>query len=654
MAVSSLRLARFSKVLLAIFLIWLISAKVPSLFFRVSLTVDQDQEDHDGGSYGQDNNQPKVIPEAPEAPPLPPPPPPPPEHHYRDDGLVEVNPEAPHPIFELIERAEEAWTKKLQTASTSLEEAVVEYKRRYKRKPPKGFDKWWEYVKLHDVQLPDEYDQIYHDLEPFWGMNPEDLQEIQKESEEKKDSYTLGKVAEQGVITVLRTSFEEGRDHLITGGENIIALLKDISKDLPPFRATFSPHDGPNRMSDYEVKDAALAAASVGEVLTRNGLPKAASLGWLSACSPTSRARNLPDMFVQKHNDHIRPDSPAPPIIDSPRFSYESHIEPAPSTPRTKLLIYDHVKTMDPCMHPTLFWKHGTFISHHSGPAPQTYMVPEFSACTTALHHNIRIPTPYGWIDDLLESDNPEWDKREDERLMWRGSDTGIWHGKDGRWKNSHRDWLVRWANEISGSVDVLYIGDNETSTDPVGPPHSMRRARLNPAMVDMGFAGAMQCEEETCAYMAEIYPPKKRMSPKESGNYKYVMDVDGNGWSGRFKRLMTSHALIFKATIYPEWYSDRVQPWLHYVPIQVDLSDLYDALIFFRGDPNGQGAHEDLAKKIASQGREWSRTFWRKEDLVAYFYRLILEYVRIMSPDREKMNYDGDGHESWDWQGRD
>ncbi|EEB89018.1 hypothetical protein MPER_12940 [Moniliophthora perniciosa FA553] len=258
MAVSSLRLARFSKILLAIFLIWLISAKVPSLFFRVSLTVDQ--ENHQGGSYSQDDSQPKVIPEAPEAPPPPPPPPPPPGHHYRDDGLVEVNPEAPHPIFELIKRAEEAWTTKLQTASTSLEEAVGEYKRRYKRKPPKGFDKWR--VGLHDVQLPDEYDQIYHDLEPFWGINPKDLQEFQNANEEKKDSYTLGKVAEQGVITVLRTSFEEGRDHLIRGGEDIVALLKDVSKDLPPFRATFSPHDGPNRLSDYEVKDAALVAAS--------------------------------------------------------------------------------------------------------------------------------------------------------------------------------------------------------------------------------------------------------------------------------------------------------------------------------------------------------------------------------------------------------
>jgi hypothetical protein len=71
--------------------------------------------------------------------------------------------------------------------------------------------------------------------------------------------------------------------------------------------------------------------------------------------------------------------------------------------------------------------------------------------------------------------------------------------------------------------------------------------------------------------------------------------------------------------------YTDRVAPWVHYVPIQVDLSDLWDALVFFRGDPAGSGAHEDMGKKIAKDGRKWSKTFWRKEDMVAYNFRYFM-----------------------------
>jgi hypothetical protein len=30
-----------------------------------------------------------------------------------------------------------------------------------------------------------------------------------------------------------------------------------------------------------------------------------------------------------------------------------------------------------------------------------------------------------------------------------------------------------------------------------------------------------------------------------------------------------------------PEWWTMRAQPWVHYVPIQLDYSDLHDALTF-------------------------------------------------------------------------
>jgi hypothetical protein len=65
------------------------------------------------------------------------------KHRYRPDGLLEVNEEGTHPIYELISRAEKEWEDKLQRSSKTLREAVDEYKRRYKRSPPKGFDAWY-------------------------------------------------------------------------------------------------------------------------------------------------------------------------------------------------------------------------------------------------------------------------------------------------------------------------------------------------------------------------------------------------------------------------------------------------------------------------------------------------------------------------------
>jgi len=48
----------------------------------------------------------------------------------------------PHPILTLIKRAEGEWSRKVARQSRTLKEAVEEYRRRYKRNPPAGFDKW--------------------------------------------------------------------------------------------------------------------------------------------------------------------------------------------------------------------------------------------------------------------------------------------------------------------------------------------------------------------------------------------------------------------------------------------------------------------------------------------------------------------------------
>lgn len=65
------------------------------------------------------------------------------DHVYRADGLLDVNPKGRHPIPELIERSEIQWKRKVERQSKSLKQAVNEYKRRYKRPPPRGFEIWY-------------------------------------------------------------------------------------------------------------------------------------------------------------------------------------------------------------------------------------------------------------------------------------------------------------------------------------------------------------------------------------------------------------------------------------------------------------------------------------------------------------------------------
>ncbi|KAK2462820.1 hypothetical protein APHAL10511_005211 [Amanita phalloides] len=562
------------------------------------------------------------------------------KHTYRPDGLLEVNPEGPHPIFKLIKDAEMAWEDKHRKASKTLEEAVKEYKRRYRRDPPRGFDHWWNYVQEHRVQLPDEYDQIHRDLEPFWGMDPRDLQHIQRDWEAHADSYTIGKDKIEDSIKLLNYTLpgnDKVRYDLAKGAFEIMELLEEVDRFLPPFRAVFSPHDNPNLFTDWELKQMALEAARNGKFIDINNPPPVKLDGWISACAPDSPA--------YKKSIDLNPSSPPPP----------------PQTSKT--FIHNHRLTMDPCNHPEILRLSGQFLSHNKGPVPHRMMIPQFSYCPTTLHHDIMPAMPINWVRDITpRSDDPEWDDKVDDRLHWRGRNTGIWHAHDTQWRMAQRIRLVDLAvKSYEQNISVLRARSDELSR--VGGPVKIKKGRYAPALFDVAFVdGPISCEDHMCHELQKIFEFRMPHDASMTGRYKYIMDVDGNGWSSRFKRLITSNSLIFKSTIYPEWFTDRIEPWVHYVPIQSDFSDLFDVLLFFRGEflnPDDTelaldsesdletaefnarwSNHEDLAKKIAKAGREWSLNYWRREDLTAYMFRLFLEYARVMSTDRDRNRF--------------
>lgn len=82
----------------------------------------------------------------------------------------------------------------------------------------------------------------------------------------------------------------------------------------------------------------------------------------------------------------------------------------------------------------------------------------------------------------------------------------------------------------------------------------------------------------------------------------KYLLDVDGevNAWSGLFWKLY-SNSVVFKVlSHYEQWYYDRLKPWIHYIPVRGDLSDLQEKFEWAL-------LNDDECRKIAMAGREFA-----------------------------------------------
>ncbi|KAF8516375.1 hypothetical protein JB92DRAFT_2910858 [Gautieria morchelliformis] len=47
----------------------------------------------------------------------------------------------------------------------------------------------------------------------------------------------------------------------------------------------------------------------------------------------------------------------------------------------------------------------------------------------------------------------------------------------------------------------------------------------------------------------------------------------------------MASGGLVFRPLVLSDWDSEHSVPWVHYVPVQPDLSDLPSLMAFLNGD---------------------------------------------------------------------
>ena len=83
---------------------------------------------------------------------------------------------------------------------------------------------------------------------------------------------------------------------------------------------------------------------------------------------------------------------------------------------------------------------------------------------------------------------------------------------------------------------------------------------------------------------------------------YRYVIDLDGDGCSGRLGKLLTSGAVVLKpwAAGYPFYYR-ALHKWEHYVPLRPDLSDLPERVRWLQ-------AHDAEAEAIGRRAAAFAR----------------------------------------------
>ncbi|BEJ14964.1 hypothetical protein CspHIS471_0407310 [Cutaneotrichosporon sp. HIS471] len=559
-----------------------------------------------------------------------------PEHGHRRrprtmtftrNGLATLNPlrrgapQPEHPFYELMERGEETWRLVRDRQSKNVDQAAREYKRRYGMDPPEGFDKWFAWAKERGVELVDEYDLMMRDILAHHALEPATfIARSQGLASTEKHAYQ---------INISRESVKLSGERANAGRPKKLATMIDSFRTaLPPnlnLALTGSDHDVSGVVLGKDQRKRAKELVSSGAHFTAEELRhyesprRTTAWGWFKACPLDSPA----NMLSGAENGETL----------------------------EKAFIHDHVATMDFCEFPNLKRLHGALQVDREDRSPSV-LKPWFVHSKLPGDASFLLPPLEGFVNltDKAIADIGKWEDKLDPRVHWRGGTTGGLPTQTD-WRDQHRYRLHLMFNGRKGNdsdweeaVSNVMLPDGRggyTRTD-------RHAAQLAKEYGDVKLSGKIiGCPNEAlCEEVKAEIETSPMLPANNTWMFRYMLDVDGNGWSERFHRLLSSASPVLKMTIFADWHMDRLIPWYHYIPIQADYSDLYDVLAFFIGPARQDGTidhehgHDYLGKKIGKAGQDFALQHWRWVDMQAYMYRLLLELHRLHQLDRAKASY--------------
>ncbi|KAF3397923.1 Beta-1,2-xylosyltransferase 1 [Penicillium rolfsii] len=554
-----------------------------------------------------------------------------------------------HPITGLMNEANARWQEYEDSRSTNFRQTVAKYRQTYGRHPPPGFKEWYQFARKKNVHNVDDFQQIIGDLRPFWALSPTEIRQM------------AARLQESPGIAGVRV-----RDHEVVSHsegwrvETLAAAVQKLAKYLPDMDIAMNTMDQPRVMVTYEdiqkylqVEESTRATppGAVDEFTQGSGdlynettgINEELDPGWQfvagkpymdfakESCSPESPARNA-NMTVE----------------DADKLFKSSYGD----------FISNFTGATDLCtVGPDLGDKHG-FLFAASSNTMSRKLLPVFGECKVSVNNDILFPANMYFMKDpryVYDSRHDfDWDDKSDS-LLWRGVTSGGTQVED-NWFRFHRQRFVHLANATEMDLEKVSILAKD-SQDHYKQIDNFSPSDFAETYFDVGFTEAWGCIPN-CSFYEGVWTYKEPKAFSEQFKAKYLVDIDGHSFSGRWRAFLQSKSLGLKATLFREWHDSRLFAWRHFVPLDNRYGDLYSLMTYFIGLNPSAPEHPTLrlepsvprhdfeAEVIASQSREWAHLTLRDEDLEIYLYLLLLEYGRIVDVNRDNIGYSGDGSE--------
>lgn len=498
-----------------------------------------------------------------------------------------------HPVEALVRNAEADFEQRMKSQSKDYTAAHNKYQQRYHVEPPPGFKAWYDFAVANQSPIIDEFDMIYEMISPFWRLSGKEVTQIMIEAQNTRDldlwTCTFFSDTAKTSCTHPRRSFDRHIELLFNDllGRHLGILpdFKFLVNHLDEPRVIIPPHSqsgsSPNARKSFTTTD--LAKRSSWDAITK------------FCTSQQSTSRKFTGYPVKTY---------------------------------TLPFITDRSADIDLCQHPEYATMHGLFMSPTSLNLIEG-LLPILSTGSPSPMGDLLFPSPAYMEPGFRyneEGDIP-WNKKRN-KLYWAGSTTGGFAADD-KWHSYHRQRFVAKAQNLERNNHYLRKKEGVVIKE--------QSNFLDGRLYDVFFTRIFQCCRKSCRDQRAYFNYKSWVNAEEAFNSKLVFDIDGNGISGRFYKLLASRSTPLKQTLFREWHDERLVPWVHYIPISVSMEEVPEIVFFLTSTKRGS----EIAEVIAGRGKEWFGKAFRDVDLSVYVFRLLLEVARLQDLEREAISVD-------------
>ena len=536
-----------------------------------------------------------------------------------------------HPIATLMREADERFLAYEIGRSKSFRDTVKTYRQRYRRHPPPGFKQWYKFARKRNVHNIDDFEQIMDDIRPFWGVEPKVIRNL---------AATMWRDKDQGVSGI------HIRNHRIVKqtqegwrSKALVSLINRFVKHLPDMDIAMNALDQPRVVVPWEDMQSLLANETENARTPPKTLDEfTKGMGGFADLLAEQEPADKEDpgwypWHGKQYMDVVKEACPP----ESPARKPGAKIEEAEGLFKSQKggLITNFNLSTDLCtVGPMLADKHGILYSSSSMIATKR-LVPIFGECKVSVNSDILFPANMYWLHDKrYDYDGKhdiEWEDKRD-KMIWRGVTSGGTQTPE-NWHNMHRQRLVTYVNstELAGK-DVRILTEQPERKGEYENYRNFHPSTFAAEHTDVGFTETWGCIPDGCEFYKDVWTLKPEMELGEQFKDKFLVDVDGHSFSGRWHAFLESKALGIKATIFREWHDSRLFAWRHFVPMDNRYDDVYTLLTYFLGigtsperrTPATAGEHNNVyvprheteGKNIADQGREWAKKVLRREDI--------------------------------------